>query len=208
MKFIMFKFPLPIGTTIPSRNDKHVVKLDENVDHIRKGWYKNVSWKHFDREGRECGSRGLYLICDGGYLRWPCLICPFKHESCSTQKGYFSSNLESVRKDVECTFGILKKRWKILEYGIRFNDIKVVENIFIVCSMLHNMMLGDAETSDSQIRVGRGAPLEGDAIWLRNDTNVPVASDNVAAVEWLKRRNELAAHCEFMNRCAKRHRTS
>lgn len=109
---------------------------------------------------------------------------------------------------MECTFGILKKRWKILEYGIRFNDIKVVENIFIVCSMLHNMMLGDAETSDSQVQVGRGAPLEGDAIWLRNDTNVPVASDNVAAVQWQMRRNELAAHCEFMNRCAKRHRTS
>jgi hypothetical protein len=27
----------------------------------------------------------------------------------STVKGYFSTNLESVRKDVECTFGILKK---------------------------------------------------------------------------------------------------
>jgi hypothetical protein len=26
--------------------------------------------------------------------------------------GYFSSNLESVRNDVECLFGILKKRWK------------------------------------------------------------------------------------------------
>jgi hypothetical protein len=43
-------------------------------------------------------------------MRWPQLICPYKHEPVSSRKGYFSSKIESIRKDVECVFGILKKR--------------------------------------------------------------------------------------------------
>ena len=61
---------------------------------------------------------------------------------------------------MECVFGILKKRWKILEYGIRFRDIKVVEKVFHVCCMLHNMMLSEMKgTRETQYKVGRGAPI-------------------------------------------------
>ena len=74
-----------------------------------------------------CDHAVVYLICDGGYLRWPVLICPFKHSDVAHHKGYFSCTLESIRKDVECTFRMLKKWWKILEYGIRFDNIEVVE---------------------------------------------------------------------------------
>ena len=75
-----------------------------------------------------------------------------------------SSTLESVRKDVECRFGILKKRWKILKYGIRFEEIEVVERVFVVCCILHNMILSEMETRDNSIPVRRGAPIGGDAI--------------------------------------------
>lgn len=190
-----------------ARNDQHIVKLDETVSNLKRKWYKDVEWSYFDVFGMEHRSYGVYLICDGGYLRWPCLICPFKHESCATQKGYFSSKLESVRKDVECTFGILKKRWKILEYGIRFRDIKVLEQVFTVCCILHNMMVDDRETTDNSDRVGRGAPKGKDAIWIRDVRAPPPESESVAAVEWMKRRNDLAAHVEYMNRAAKRRRT-
>ena len=99
-------------------------------------------------------------------------MCPYKHESVSSQKGYFSARVESVRKDVECVFGIMKKRWKILDHGIRFSDMQVVEKVFTVCCMLHNNMLSEMESRDSDVRVGRGNPLEGDGIWLRgNDRN-------------------------------------
>jgi hypothetical protein len=133
--------------------------LDDNVSNIKNRWYQDVRWSYYDIDGNEKRSFGIYLIC---------LICPFKHEGCATQKGYFSSNLESVGKDVECLFGILKKRWKILKYDIRFPDIKVCKKVFFVCSILHNMMLDGGETRDNSERVGRGGPLEGDAIWLRD----------------------------------------
>lgn len=73
------------------------------------------------------------LICDGGYLHWPTLICPFKHALASSPVRFIFTNLESILEDVECLFGIMKKRWRILDYGICFRDIKVGHRIFVTC---------------------------------------------------------------------------
>ncbi len=53
-----------------------------------------------------CGSGSLFH--DNGYLRWPTSICPSLHAEKSSMEGYFSTNLESVRKDVECVWDIEK----------------------------------------------------------------------------------------------------
>ena len=114
-----------------TRNDKHIVKCDNNVTKIRDGWYSLVPWNYHDKDGNVKEAVGIYLIRDGGYLHWPTLICPFKHVKSSTPEGYFSTNLESVRKDIENVFGITKKRFKIHEYGIRYRDIRVVGKILL-----------------------------------------------------------------------------
>lgn len=46
-----------------------------------------------------------------------------------------------MRKDVECTFGILKGRFRILKSGILLNNPLSVEHIFKTCCALHNMLL-------------------------------------------------------------------
>ena len=94
------------GPQFGTFNDKHIVKIDQNVQEIRKGWMKDVVWRYFTAEGEVRTERGMYLICDNGYLRWPQSICPYEGANKATLEGYFSTNLESVRKDVECTFGI------------------------------------------------------------------------------------------------------
>ncbi len=94
------------------------------------------------------------------------MVCPYKHEPVASKKGYFSSKIESVGKDVECVFGILKKRWKIIDYGIRFRRMDVVEQVFVVCCMLHNFMLSEMESKDSDVRVGHGTTFHGDGIGL------------------------------------------
>ena len=131
-----------------TRNDQHIVRSDETVNLIRSGWYRDIEWKFFDAEGKELVDHGVYFICDGGYLQWPELVCPYKHEPVASKKGYFSSKIESVQKDVECVFGILKKRWKIIDYGIRFRRMDVVEQVFVVCCMFHNFMLSEMESKD------------------------------------------------------------
>ena len=107
-------------------------------------------------------------------------------------------------------FGILKKRWKILEYGIRFRDIKVVEKVFVVCCMLHNMMLSEMETRDTSYQVGKGRPLGGDAIWLQGEVPPPpvsrMPSDYQLAMEWGQRRKTLATHLQYSKKAKKSRR--
>ena len=49
--------------------------------------------------------------------------------------------MESVRKDVECTFGMLKGRWRILKVPMPFHTKREVDNVFFTCCALDNMLL-------------------------------------------------------------------
>lgn len=53
--------------------------------------------------------QGAWLLVDNGYLKWSCCIPPMKYPVRYDEKRW-SEMLESMRKDVECTFGILKGR--------------------------------------------------------------------------------------------------
>ena len=87
----------------------------------------------------------------------------------------FYSWMESVRKDVECAFGILKKRWRVLKLPMRVRRKYNAENIFTTCCILHNMLLDDAEEQ-------RAAPLSGSFNDDEdNQTNCQV-SDGIAQV--------------------------
>ena len=46
-----------------------------------------------------------------------------------------------MRKDVECCFGILKGRFRILKSPIRIHDIDEVDKIWKTCCALHNWLL-------------------------------------------------------------------
>ncbi len=71
--------------------------------------YLNVTWKYFDKYANIIQENGAYLICDNGYLQWPTLICPFMRlEGNTPLESCFSANVESVSKDVECCFGIVR----------------------------------------------------------------------------------------------------
>ncbi len=55
---------------------------------------------------------GFYVICTNGYLDWSCTVPPYTMTS-QQDEIRWSKWMELVRKDVECTFGILKGRWRI-----------------------------------------------------------------------------------------------
>jgi hypothetical protein len=126
------------GPQFGTRNDKEIVKDNPNIHYVQTGWYKDVLWRYHTADGRVEQDRGVYLICDNGYLRWPTSICPYAGVENSSLEGYFLTNLESVQKDVECTFGILKKRWQTLNNGLHYRDIRTCERVFnACCSQLH-----------------------------------------------------------------------
>jgi hypothetical protein len=67
----------------------------------------------------------------------------------SSEEGerLLSRTIESLRKDIECAFGILKKRWKCLKHPIYLKRKRDVDCIFITCCILSNMLstLGNTE---------------------------------------------------------------
>eukprot|EP00970_Alexandrium_tamarense_P012998 scaffold3198_cov213-Alexandrium_tamarense.AAC.30 len=130
-----------------ARSNKHVVRFDPTVDLIKKQWYKDVEWQYYTIDGElKTDKSATVAISDG-------------REELVGQRGYFNTNLESIHKDVECTFGILKKRWRILNKGLNYHDMKKCEMVFTVCCVLHNMLLdaGRDKNTVSVIRLARVA---------------------------------------------------
>ena len=127
-------------------NDKSISRCDKVFDLFRKNegsFLATVKWSVF--MDRSCSDKlrflGAYLICDGGYHDWPCLVCPYKHQIPGTSIESWSKNVESVRKDIECIFGILKKRFLFLKHPIRLHCPDKIHRAFVTCCVLHNILL-------------------------------------------------------------------
>ena len=187
------------GPQFGTQNDKHIVKWDPNGASIRQDFYSRVKWNYHDENGEIASDIGLYLICDNGYLQWPTTICPYmrSHDG-GRLEDYFSTNLASVRKDVECVFGILKIRWQCLDKGFKHRDITVCRKIFVTCCILHNMMLDEMVRDDMVPRVGRGCSIGTDGIWLSGhtttNTDKHTSVDRRLQKEFYDRRQRLAHH--------------
>ena len=186
------------GPQFGTRNDKHIVKMDIGVAAIEKN-YSHAPWQYFDEYGVIHKETGAYLICDNGYLQWPTLICPFMRSEGNTPlESCFSVNVESVRKDVECCFGILKARWKSLDFGFKHRRVQICQHIFVACCVLHNMMLDEMQREEPPPRVGRGCRMPNDGIWLEGPTEILASNGSnrltILKLQFHRRRNLLAHH--------------
>mmetsp|Transcript_5700 Transcript_5700/g.16054 ORF Transcript_5700/g.16054 Transcript_5700/m.16054 type:complete len:324 (-) Transcript_5700:26-997(-) len=84
--------------------------------------------------------QGAWVIVDNGYIQWPTTIPPYKLHTEYNQVRW-SKWLESMRKDVECTFGIMKGRFRILKAGIRVHGVVACDRIWLTCCGLHNLLI-------------------------------------------------------------------
>jgi hypothetical protein len=128
-----------------SWNDQTMVRHDEFVSGIYEGQYLNdIEFKmhEYDSNRRVVKRKykGAYVIVDNGYLRWSVTVPPFKVTN-RIDEIRWSKWVESMRKDVECTFGILKGRFRILKAGVRLDGINAVDNVWFTCCALHNWLL-------------------------------------------------------------------
>jgi DDE superfamily endonuclease len=137
---------LSTTTGHPSRwNDKTLVLFDTYARAIYDGEIlQDVEFvlleKGANGEVIEVAYCGAWLLVDNGYLKWPTTIPPMKVTN-DQREIRWSQWIESLRKDVECTFGILKGRWRILKTGIRLHGIEVTDEIWMTCCALHNWLL-------------------------------------------------------------------
>lgn len=130
----------------PSRfNDKTLISFDDFVQGLKNGIYNDkfeFELYDFDTDDQiiKVKYRGCYVIVDNGYLRWSVTVPPIKKTTLRNEIR-FSDWLESMRKDVECTFGILKGRWRCLKYGLRMHSLFQSDAVWKTCCALHNMLL-------------------------------------------------------------------
>jgi len=130
----------------PSRwNDKTLVLFDTFLEDIKSGKILSdnefILYEYTDNgEVVAVTYKGVWIQVDNGYLTWSLTVPPFKY--CNERKELrWSQWMESMRKDVECTFGILKKRFTILSKGVHARDINVADKVWKTCCGLHNMLL-------------------------------------------------------------------
>ena len=127
-----------------SWNDKSVVRFDRLAMDMRTPIYDHLSFDLYEKNDKgETVTQtyvGGYFISDNGYQPWSIFIPPFKRSD-TVEELEWSKWLESVRKDVECTFGILKGRWRILKAGCRLHGAVAMDRVFLTCCSLHNLLL-------------------------------------------------------------------
>ncbi|KAG7369524.1 DDE superfamily endonuclease [Nitzschia inconspicua] len=131
----------------PARwNDKSLVRFDKLATGLHEGTHPLCDLPFELYAYGENGEivkqkyKGGWLLVDNGYLNWGVTIPPMK-EAATMREWRFSKWLESMRKDVECTFGILKGRWRILKAGIRVHGTVAADRIWKTCCALHNLLL-------------------------------------------------------------------
>ena len=91
----------------------------------------------YDRDGRPRRCYGGHVLVDGGYQKIGCYIPP-QRVRVDSAAVYWSECVESTRKDVECVFGILKARFRILASHIEYTEATTIEYI-MSCCILHNI---------------------------------------------------------------------
>jgi hypothetical protein len=124
-----------------TRNDKTIIQFDKFIQNLRSGVvYPNAQFDLFNESGGTVRISGLYALCDGGYHKWRVLQCPNKYATAEFEARW-SKRIESVRKDVECTFGILKRRFRTLKVPMQYWAKEDVDNIMFTCCVLHNILL-------------------------------------------------------------------
>ncbi len=84
--------------------------------------------------------RGVWLMVDNGHLSWPTTV-PQMKDAITYDNICFLKWLESMRKDVNCIFGILKGRFRILRTGVQVHGVEATDKIWLTCCALHNVLL-------------------------------------------------------------------
>ena len=125
-----------VGTS----NDVTICYNDSYTKDIIRGLYAGIVFFIFLASGLLQKCFGGWIIVDGGYPKKACFIDPIKTRF-SRQHIMWSEWMESVRKDVECTFSILKNRFRMIRNPIEYQDPEFIEKMFKCCCILHNIIL-------------------------------------------------------------------
>jgi hypothetical protein len=182
-----FKLVVSVDGPFPATvNDKISVKYNEFIRGLRThDICRNIAYKirvgPEDAYTIDCST--CYVIVDGGYIDSPSMMSGFPGVHSDPVKYKFNDWLASVRKDVECFFGILKNRFRFFKNPINLHSDVDVNNAFHVACMLHNMILtydGLDVLWENDVNWGTLNPADGDEVDIEEPTDSysPVLHDD------------------------------
>ena len=120
-----------------SNNDINVLNQSTLFTDVLRGEAPVVN---FTVNGHEY-NRGYYLA-DGIYPSWPVFMKGVTLPQ-SEKHRLFTTAQSAWRKDVECTFGVLKSRFNIIAVPGRSYSQRTLGLIMRACVILHNMIIDD-----------------------------------------------------------------
>lgn len=95
----------------------------------------------FGRAAHKNIPRGYHWLADAGYRLTPQVITPFDlYEEMPRDQRTFNYLHSKTRIAIECAFGILKERFRILKVPLGFSPTRCSE-IIVSCMVLHNILL-------------------------------------------------------------------
>ena len=169
----------------PARwNDKTLVLFDEFIMGVKNGviltdYQFQLLEKNEDGIVQQPNYNGCWFLSDNRYQNWSVLVAPMK-DAVLYPDIRWSKWVESIRKDVECTFGIMKGRFRILKIGIRLQSIDAVDKLWCTCCALHNMFLDDDGLS-KQWDTGVSSDWEG-ILGMHNKKDTPDMTYDVSGM--------------------------
>ena len=142
--------PIYVSDWFPgATNDKLMLDADD-LHHaiLTDPLFTQFQFTCMGRDGEHITVLGAYLICDNGYKDLPTLQRPIRHALPGSIDQAWVDHVESMRKDVECTFGVNKKMFAILKHGIFIRDVHIAADTVKVCFALRRMIY-DAKGEDA-----------------------------------------------------------
>jgi hypothetical protein len=120
---------------------------------------------NFTVNGHEC-NRGYYLA-DGIYPSCPVFMKGITLPQCEKLQ-VFTNAQATWRKNVECSFGLLKSRFNIIAVSGRSYSQRTLGLIMRACVILHNMIIDDERDTDldeiyKTVASNVGPPIHNDA---------------------------------------------
>lgn len=144
--------------------DKTISLYDPFVRGIHDGsLYSNVRWTRLDKNGVGHEMVGCHLICDNGYPDWKTMVAPVSNAK-SSDLSSWSRMMESVRKDIECVFGRLKKRFGIL-HGYNKRSLVLLDSVMFTCCALHNLIIAARELRYEYLTLAERPAIERRVYW-------------------------------------------
>jgi len=120
-------------------SDATLTRDDEYHDALHtNALYSDYEYELLDASGNTVATKGVYTICDCTLNTHCAMMAAI--DAPTEEEMAWNERVESVSKDVETCFELLKKRFQILRIPSFVRDFEQIKDTWRTCLVLHNIL--------------------------------------------------------------------